>query len=58
VRCEISREVLDGDFHGDEKDKLEVLRVNRLEIELAARQKYLAGRTEADGSVLIRTGDL
>jgi len=58
VRCEISREALDDDFHGDNKDKLEVFRANRSEIEQAARRKYLAGRTEPDRSVLIRTGDL
>jgi len=58
VRCEISREALDDDFHGDNRDRLEVFRANRQAIEREARQKYLAGRTEPDGSVLIRTGDL
>jgi len=57
VRCEISREALDDDFHGDGKDKLEVFRANRRAIEQEARRKYLAGDTEADGSILIRTGD-
>jgi len=58
VRCEISREALDDHFHGDDKDKLEVFRANRPVIEREARRKYLAGSTEPDGSVLIRTGDL
>lgn len=58
VRCEISREALDDHFHGDNKNKLEVFRANRTAIEREARRKYLAGGTEADGSVLIKTGDL
>jgi hypothetical protein len=58
VRCEISREALDDHFHGDNKDKLVVFRANRQAIEEIARQKYLAGRTEPDGSVLIRTREL
>jgi hypothetical protein len=58
VRCEISREALDDHFAGDGKDKLEVFRTNRRTIEREARQKYLAGQMEPDGSVLIRTMDL
>ena len=57
VRCEISREALDDHFHGDNKDKLEVFRSNRRAIEEEARRKYLAGLTEADGAILIRTLD-
>ena len=57
VRCEISREAMDDDFHGENKDKLELFRASRSEIEQAAGWKYLAGRAEPDGSVLIRTGD-
>jgi hypothetical protein len=57
VRCEISREALDDHFHGDNKDKLEVFRSNRRAIEEEARRKYLAGLTEEDGSILIRTLD-
>ena len=57
VRCEISREALDDHFHGDNKDKLEVFRSNRRAIEEEARRKYLAGFTDADGSILIRTLD-
>jgi hypothetical protein len=58
VRCEISQEALDDHFHGDNRDKLEVFRANRQAIEQEARRKYLAGDTEANGSVLIRTVDL
>jgi len=57
VRCEISREALDDHFHGDNKDKLEVFRANRGVIEQEARRIYGAGRTEADGSVLIHSSD-
>jgi Protein of unknown function (DUF1488)/Fic/DOC family len=58
VRCEISREALDDHFGGDGKDKLDVFRANRQAIEEIARRKYLAGQTEPDGSVLIRTLEL
>jgi hypothetical protein len=58
VRCEISREALDDHFHGDNKDKLEVFRANRRAVDEIARRKYLAGDTEVDGSLLIRTGEL
>jgi hypothetical protein len=58
VRCAISREAIDDHFEGDNKDKLEVFRANRQVIEQEARRKYLAGETEPDGSILIRTGDL
>jgi hypothetical protein len=57
VRCEISREALDDHFHGDDKDKLVVFRSNRRAIEEEARRKYLAGLTEVDGSILLRTLD-
>jgi len=35
-----------------------VFRANRQAIELKARQKYLDGESEPDGSILIRTRDL
>jgi hypothetical protein len=35
-----------------------VFRTNRKAIEDFARKKYLAGQTESDGSILIRTIDL
>jgi len=55
---EISREALDDYFGEDGKEELEVFRSKRPAGEQAARRKYLAGRTEADGSVLIRSSDL
>jgi hypothetical protein len=58
VRCAISREALDDHFQGDGKDKLEVFRANRQAIEQEVRRKYIAGDTEVDGSVLIRSDDL
>jgi hypothetical protein len=58
VRCEISRQALDDNFRGDGKDKVQVFRADRKAIEEFARQKYLAGQIEPDGSVLIRTLDL
>jgi hypothetical protein len=58
VRCEISSDALDDHFRADNRDKLEAFRASRQVIEQEARQKYLAGRKEQDGSVLIRTGDL
>jgi hypothetical protein len=48
----------DDHFKGDNRDKLEVFNENREVIEQDARVKYLAGDTEADGSIVIRTGDL
>jgi len=58
VRCVISGEALDDHFHGDGKDKLEVFRANRQAIEQEVRRKYIAGDTEVDGSILIRSDDL
>jgi fido (protein-threonine AMPylation protein) len=58
VRCAISREALDDDFGADGRDKVEVFRENREVIEKWARQKYAAGDTETEGSVLIHSGEL
>jgi fido (protein-threonine AMPylation protein) len=58
VRCAITREALDDHFPGDGKDKLEVFRANRQAIEQEVRRKYIAGDTEVDGSILIRSDDL
>jgi fido (protein-threonine AMPylation protein) len=58
IRCAISRESLDDDFRADNREKVEVFRENRKVIEEAARQKYLAGDTETDGSILIHSGEL
>ena len=58
VRCAISCESLDDDFAADNRDKVEVFTENRTVIEEAARQKYLTGDTETDGSILVHTGEL
>jgi DNA-binding transcriptional ArsR family regulator len=58
IRCVISREALDDHFGGDNRNKLEVFRENRPTIEEIARRKYLSGRVEPDGTVLIRTADI
>jgi len=58
VRCHITGEALDGHFHGDGEDRLKVFRANREPIEQEIRRRYLAGDTEVDGSILIRSGDL
>jgi len=58
VRCAIARGALDDHFHGDGKDKLEVFRANRQPIEQEVRRKYIAGDTEVDGSIFIRSDDL
>lgn len=58
VRCAISREALDDHFHGDNRKKLDVFRENRAAIEDIARRKYLSGRVEPNGSVLVRTADI
>jgi hypothetical protein len=58
IRCVISREALDDHFHGDNRNKLEVFRENRPAIEEMAQRKYLTGRIEPDGTILIRTADI
>ena len=58
VRCKIIRDALDDHFGGDGKDDLGAFRANRWAIEEIARRKYLAGRRETDGSVLIGSEDL
>jgi hypothetical protein len=57
VRCAISHEALVDDF-GANDNEVEVFRENRKTIEEWARQKYAAGDTETDGSILIRSGEL
>ncbi len=58
IRCAIRRESLNDDFRADNREKVEVFRENRKVIGDAARQKYLAGDTETDGSILIHSGEL
>ncbi len=58
VPCAISWEALEDHFDGDKKNPAKVFRTNRERIEHEARRKYLAGRLEPDGSVLIKTENL
>jgi Protein of unknown function (DUF1488) len=58
IQCVISEEALGDHFDGDNKNKLETFRSNRQAIEDIARRKYLSGRIEPDGTVLIRTADI
>ena len=53
-----SNEALEDHFNGDHKDKVKVFAANQERIEHEARRKYLAGLIEADGSVLVKTGDV
>jgi hypothetical protein len=56
VRCRISREALDDHFsEGDRLRPEAAFRKYRPEIEALARRKYLLGRIEPDGAILIRT---
>ncbi len=58
VRCAISGEALNDHFDGDGCDPLKVFTANVERIEHEARCKYLAGKIEPDGSILIRASDL
>lgn len=58
VPCAISREALEDHFEGDNREPVKVFREHRERIAYEARRKYLAGRLESDGSVLIKTADL
>src|SRR5258705_5012234 len=58
VRCLITKEVLEEHFQGHGKDRLEDFRATGQPIYQEMRRKYLAGDTELDGSILIRSGDL
>lgn len=59
VRCVISREALDDHF--SDRDKLRpaaAFEKYRTQIESLARKKYILGKLEPDGSILIRTGEV
>lgn len=58
VPCAIGREALEDHFDGDNKEPVKAFRKHRARIEHEARRKYLAGRVEHDGLVLIKTEDL
>ena len=58
VICEISKEALEDYFNGDEQDPLKTFNKNQLAIEHEARRKYIDGRTNDEGVVLIENEDL
>ena len=58
VPCAISQEALEDHFSDDKREPAKVFQANRERIEHEARRKYLAGRLETDGSVLVKTEDL
>lgn len=58
VGCAITLEALEDHFDAGSKDPVKAFHASRERIEHEARRKYLAGRLELDGSVLIRTADL
>lgn len=58
IPCAISREALEDHFGGDKKSPMAAFLANRDAIEQLARRKYLRGKLDADGSVLICTTDL
>ena len=58
VLCAISHEALADHFDGEIRNPVKVFQANRAYIEYEAQRKYLAGRLEPDGSVLIKTEDL
>lgn len=61
ITCAISGEALEDHFGArgsGRRQRLSAFTKHRDEIEDQARRKYLAGRREPDGSVLIRSEDL
>lgn len=57
ILCAISREALEDHFGGDHTSLLKAFTANRERIEHEARRKYLAGRLEQSGSVMLTTED-
>jgi transcriptional regulator with XRE-family HTH domain len=58
IICAISEEAIEDHFHGEGKNPLKVFQANREYIEHEARRKYLTGKLEPDGSVLLKTEDI
>ena len=59
IRCIISREALGDHFSdGDRLRPDAAFQANRAEIEALANRKYVRGRLEPDGSIIIRTEDV
>lgn len=57
IQCAISQEALDDHFNGEDKKPLKAFQANQDRIEHVARRKYLTGKLEANGSVLLKTND-
>jgi transcriptional regulator with XRE-family HTH domain len=57
IQCAISKEALEDYFQGDGKDPVKVFQAHREDIEHRARRKYLAGKSETNGSVLLQSDD-
>lgn len=58
VICAVSREAMEDFFQVEGKGLVASFVANRPRIEHWVRRKYLSGRREPDGSVLLRTEDL
>ncbi len=59
VRCRISREALEDHFSESARLRPEAaFKKHREQIEALARRKYLLGRRESDGTILITTHDI
>lgn len=57
IDCAVSLEALEDHFRWEVDDPVAVFRANRAAIEHRIRLKYLNGRLEPDGSLLLRSGD-
>jgi hypothetical protein len=57
IDCAISLEALEDHFRWEADDPVMVFRANHAAIEHRIRLKYLNGRREPDGSVLLRSED-
>lgn len=57
VECGVTWEALEDHFQA-RRDPLQAFVAHERDIEREARRKYLAGRIEDDGAVLIRSADL
>lgn len=59
IRCTISYEALCDHYNAnrDDRNRLEIFKANRSNIEHEARRKYFANKLEGDGSILICTDD-
>ncbi|MDF3055628.1 MAG: hypothetical protein K0Q74_1535, partial [Gammaproteobacteria bacterium] len=58
IRCMISRAALEDHFNADDKNLINVFNSYRERIQHEARLKYLAGKLEQNGDVLVKTEDI